>query len=80
MKRRICLIGIIALGLTAAAVRETPAYRQLATSAANFERYLDSPSTEGNSLSPIERLVFSLVLSNSKPHSGNQGTASARRT
>ena len=74
------MVGIIALGLAAATFRETPAYRQVATSAANFERYLDSLSTEGNSLSPIERLVFSLVLSNSKPHPGNQGTASARRT
>jgi hypothetical protein len=80
MKRRICLIGIVALGLMAATVRETPAYRQLVTSAAGFERYVESLNTTGNSLSPMERLVVSLVLSNSKSHQGNQGTAPARRT
>jgi hypothetical protein len=80
MKRRICLAGIAALGLVAATVRSTPAYGQLVTSAASFERYVESLNTAGNSLNPIERLVFSLVLSNSKQHPGNQGTAPAHRT
>jgi hypothetical protein len=51
------------------------------SSAASFERYLDGLKKADNSLSPIERFVFSLVLSNSKsPHPENQGTAPVRRT
>jgi hypothetical protein len=79
--RRTYLIGIVALGLVAGTVRSTPAYRQLVSSAASLERYLDSLNRADSSLSPIERLVFSLVLSNSKsPHVESQGTAPVRRT
>ncbi len=81
MRRRIYLVGIVSLGLMAATVHSTPAYRQLAASAASFERYVEGLSSANNSLSPIERLVFSLVLSNSKsPRTGSQGTAPVRRT
>jgi hypothetical protein len=79
--RRTYLIGIVALGLMAGTIRSTPAYRQLVSSAASFERYLDNLNRADSSLSPIERLVFSLVLSNSKPpHVESQGTAPVRRT
>jgi hypothetical protein len=81
MIRRTYLVGLLALGLMAVTVRSTPAYHQLVSSAASFERYLDSLRTTGNTLSPIERLVFSLVLSNSRsPHTESLGTAPARRT
>jgi hypothetical protein len=71
----------MALGLMAVTVRSTPAYRQLISSAASLERYQESLDTADNSLSPIERLVFSLVLSNSKsPRPATQGTAPMRRT
>ena len=76
MRRRAYLVGIVALGLMAVTVHSTPAYRQLVSSAASFERYVDSLSKADNSLSPIERFVFSLVLSNSKPpHPESQGAA-----
>ena len=79
--RRTYLVGIVALGLMAVTVRSTPAYRQLVSSTASFERYLKGLDTADNTLSPIERLVFGLVLSNSKPaHTGSQGTAPVRRT
>jgi len=59
----------------------TPAYRQLMSSAASVERYLDSLNRADNSLNPIERFVFSLVLSNSKaPRTQSQGTAPVHRT
>jgi hypothetical protein len=81
MIRRAYLVGILALGLIAFTVRSTPAYDQLVSSTASFERYLDGLNKGGNSLSPIERLVFSLVLSNSKtPHPAVHGTAPLRRT
>jgi hypothetical protein len=79
--RRAYIIGAVALGLAAVTFHATPAYRQVVSSAARLERYLDNLNTAGNSLSPIERLVFGLVLSNSKsPHPEFQGTAPARRT
>lgn len=79
--RRTYLIGMVALGLVAFTVRSTPAYRQLVSSAASFERYLNTLDSAENSLSPIERFVFSLVLSNSKPSRlGVQGTAPVHRT
>ena len=81
MRRRIYLVAIVSLGLMAAASRSTPAYRQLAASAASFESYVEGLNSASNSLNPIERLVFSLVLSNSKsPRTGNQSTAPVRRT
>jgi hypothetical protein len=79
--RRTYLVGIVALGLMAVTLRSTPAYRQLVSSAASFERYLDTINRADNSLSPIERFVFSLVLSNSKaPRTESQGTAPVHRT
>ena len=79
--RRTYLVGIVALGLMATTVRSTPAYHQLVSSAASFERYLNGLNRADNSLSPIERLVFSLILSNSKPpHTASPGTAPMHRT
>lgn len=79
--RRAYLVGVVALGLAAVTARSTPAYRQLVSSAGKFERYLDSLSGPQNSLSPIERLVFGLMLSNSKTSQPEgQGTAPVRRT
>ena len=79
--RRTYLIGTLALALMATTIHSTPAYRQLVSSAASFERYLDTLNRADNSLSPIERLVFGLVLSNSKsPRTQSQGTAPVHRT
>jgi hypothetical protein len=78
------LVGIVALGLAAVTVRATPAYDKLVSSAArvqNFVEGLSGTGSAGNSLSPLERFVFSLVLANEKtPHPKNQGTAPMRRT
>jgi hypothetical protein len=38
---------------------------KLTTSARTFQRYVARLRTSGDSLSPIERLVFSLILANS---------------
>ncbi len=75
------MVAVVALGLVAFGFRSTPAYRQLVSSAASVERYLHSLDAADSSLNPIERLVFGLILSNSKsPHPENQGTAPMRRT
>ena len=81
MRRRATIIGVVALGLTAMAARTMPLFGALATSARTFERYVGRLKTTGDSLSPIERLVFSLILANGdSPHSRTSGTAPQRRT
>jgi hypothetical protein len=63
------------------AARSTPVYGKLATTARTFQRYVNRLNTAGDSLSPIERLVFSLILTNSdSPHNQTPGTAPQRRT
>jgi uncharacterized membrane protein len=81
MIRRAYIIGVVALGLTVAAVATTPVYCRVASSAQSFQRYFRDLNQAGNSLSPIERFVFSLVLSNTKPvEADHSRTASARRS
>jgi hypothetical protein len=84
MMRRAYLVGIVVLGLAAVTVRSSPAYGKLVSSAARVQSYVESLSgtgSAGNSLSPIERFVFSLVLANEKTlHPKDQGTAPVRRT
>jgi hypothetical protein len=67
MKRRASILGTVAAAVILA-LHPGPVTRAVA-SARNFERcFRDLRSAEG-SLSPIERLVFSLVLANAKPNS-----------
>ena len=76
MKRKAYIIGVVALGLTAMAARTTPLYGKFATSARTFQRYVNRLNTTGDSLSPIERFVFSLILANGdSPHNRTSGTA-----
>ena len=81
MIRRAYIIGVVALGLTVTAVATTPVYCRVVSSAQSFQRYFRDLNQAGNSLSPIERFVFSLVLSNTKPvEADHPRTASARRS
>ena len=81
MRRRVTIIGVVALGLAAMAARSTPAYGNLAASARTFQRYVSRLTTTGDSLSPIERFVFSLILANrDAPHTRTPGTAPQSRT
>jgi hypothetical protein len=70
--RRVHIIGILALGLMVTAVSTAPAYGRLVCSAQNFRRYFQDLNKAGNSLNPIERLVFSLVMANAKPGSAHR--------
>ncbi len=58
---------MMALGLTALAVRTTPVYGKFVSSTRTVQQYLRGLKAEGNSLNPVERLVFSLILTNSGP-------------
>ncbi len=81
MRRRVTLVGIVALGLAGMAARSTPVYGQLAASARTFQRCVNRLKTSGGSLSPIERFVFSLILANGdSAHSRTPGTAPRSRT
>jgi hypothetical protein len=63
------------------AARTTPVYGKLAASARTFQRYVSRLKTTGDSLSPIERFVFSLILADSdSPHNQTPDTAPQRRT
>jgi hypothetical protein len=47
------------------AVATAPGYGRLVSSAQSFQQHFRDLNKAGNSLSPIERLVFSLVMANS---------------
>jgi hypothetical protein len=59
--RRICTIGILAAALALAALR-TPGYARIASSARNFQQRFQELKAAGNSMGPVERFVFSLIL------------------
>jgi hypothetical protein len=81
MIRRAYIIGILALGLAVTALTTTPVYCHAVSSAQSFQRYFRDLNQAGNSLSPIERFVFSLVLSNTRPVGADHSrTASARHS
>jgi hypothetical protein len=81
MKRRATIIGILALALTATAIRTGPAYGRLVSSAESFQHYFRDLKGAGTSLSPVERFVFSLVLANTRtPQPQQPGAVRERRT
>jgi len=63
MIRKAYIIGTLVAGLTVAAIGGAPGIGRIASSAHNFEHYFQNLKS-GNSLSPMERLVFSLMLAN----------------
>ena len=66
MIRRVHIIGILALGLLATAASTSPSYARLVYSAHSFRHYFKDLNSAGDSLNPIERFVFSLVMANTK--------------
>lgn len=64
LKRKAIAIGAVALGLVLTA-GVSPFYSRIETSAQNFQQYFQDLNQSGNSLNPVERFVFSLVLANS---------------
>ncbi len=69
MIRRAYIKAVMAVGLAALALYTTPSYSKLAASTRTVQRYLHDikGNGTGNSLSPIERLVFSFVLTENEP-------------
>ncbi|HEY1339969.1 MAG TPA: hypothetical protein VGF59_20795 [Bryobacteraceae bacterium] len=75
MIRKAYILGVLAAALTATVVRTTPAYGKLAASAQNFRESYCDLKRAGNSLSPVERFVFSLVLAHTRPEAASQTPA-----
>lgn len=65
--RRAYLIGTLALGMSLVAVHSSPAYCRAANSARNFRHYFSDLKAADNSLNPVQRFMFSLMLANTKP-------------
>ncbi len=81
MRRKAQIIGILALGLMVTG-GGSPTIARFVCSAQKLHRNLFESQDSGGSLSPIERLVFKLVLgSNGGPRASNQaqGVSPERR-
>ena len=66
MTRKAGIIGILTVGLMATAIHTAPAYGRLVSSAQSFQHYFQDLKGAGNSLNPVERFVFSLILANTR--------------
>ena len=66
MTKRACILGTLTLALALTAARGEPTYERLVTSAQSFQQYFQDLKGAGTSLNPFERVVFSLVLSNTR--------------
>ena len=74
MRRKAHIIVILALGVAATAGRVSPVVGRLVSSAQNLPHYIRDSRTAGGSLSPIERFVFSLVLTETTPRACNNNS------
>jgi hypothetical protein len=80
VRRKAAIIGTLAILLTAATAGRSPVYERAASSMRTFQRNFGELK-KADSLSPIERFVFSLVLSSSKaPTSAASSDPRAGRT
>jgi hypothetical protein len=68
------MIGIVALGLAVAAVQTFPAF---VSSARRVEQCFRGIQGTSDTLSPVERVVFGLILSNLNPPQERQGRSAA---
>lgn len=64
--RRACMIGAMAAGLALTAAQTAPVYCRLAASARAVRQHLREFERTGQDLSPVERLMFSLLLAKSE--------------
>ncbi len=79
MMRKGRIAGLVAVVVIATAVRVTPAYDRLLTSSRAVQHYLSDLRAHNSSLSPLERFVFTLVLSNGKAPQADQHVATPQR-
>ena len=63
MIRKAYMIGFLGLGLALLGTQSAAGHR-IVTSAQHFQQYFQDLKGAGNSLSPVERFMFSLALVN----------------
>jgi hypothetical protein len=67
MIRKVFLMAVLALAVLVAGT-STSAQRRVTTAAQSFHRYFQDLKGAGNSVSPVERFVFSIVLASADTH------------
>jgi hypothetical protein len=65
VRRRATIIGTLAILLTATTAANSPLYSRVVSSVSNFQRNFGDLK-KADTMSPVERFVFSLVLTGSK--------------
>jgi hypothetical protein len=82
MIRKAHIIGILALGLAATMARTSPVVGRVVSSALSLPHYIRDSRMPGESLGPIERFVFSLVLTSETkaPQTCEEGAVLRHRT
>ena len=73
VKRRASIAGVLVVGLLAVTGQTAPAYCRVVTSALKFQQSFRDLK-QADTMSPIERFVFSLVLAHSKTPKADAGT------
>ncbi len=71
MTRKTQIIGILAAGLMAIAAGSTPGIDRVFSSAQSLHRNLQTSKPPSDSLSPVERFVFKLMLRTPKSPQAN---------
>jgi hypothetical protein len=59
------MIGAMTMAMAFAAIQGSPAYGRVADSARNFRHYFSDLKSADDSLNPLQRFMFSLMLTNS---------------
>ena len=77
VRRKAAIIGTLAILLTAATAGHSPVYGRAVSTVRNFQRNFGDLK-KANSMSPLERFVFSLLLSNSKTPTAAADSAAGR--
>jgi hypothetical protein len=65
--KRAYMIATAALGLALVGIHCAPVYGRAANSARSFHHYFQDLKSADANLNPVERVVFSLILANTKP-------------
>jgi hypothetical protein len=75
MRRKGYKWAVAVLVLTIAALHHAPSYYRLARSAQDFQEYFQALDDSKVDLSPLDRLVFSLILTSSGANAEERGAA-----
>ena len=75
MRRKAYMIGIVAVGLIVTTLQSGPSYCRVVRSARDFHELFRSLDAAKADLNPLERLVFSLMLTTAGTTQKERGAA-----